>query len=98
MFHGTAWSDSPLIAEKMFNAFTRLCALHELMALLSIARQRIVEKDIQTLLAARLNDIEVICREESENPGRADVAGIKRATLEALRGLESTSAVAALKS
>ena len=98
LFQGASWSDSPHLAEKMFTAFMRFCVLHELMALLSVARQRVLEEDLQVLLAARLNDIEALCREEAESPGKADIAGIKRATLEALRGLESTSAIGALKS
>ena len=94
VFHGVSWSDSPHIAVKMFNAFGRFCVLHELMALLSIARQRFVEENIQTRLKTSLYEIEALCQEESVSPGSVDIAGIKRTTMNMLRGLESTAAAA----
>jgi len=96
MFQGAGWRESVQTAEKMFLAYTRLCVLHELMALLTIARQRVTEKDIQTLLDAGLNDIERQCRDEMANPGKIDISGIKRRNMEILHGLESTSMVSTL--
>jgi len=84
-------------AEKMFNAFTRLCILHELMALLTFARQRVTEKDIQNLLETSLHDIEQLCQDDMAAPGKIDIAGIKRQTMEILGGLKSTSMASAMK-
>lgn len=84
-------------AEKMFHAFTRLCDLHELMALLTIALQRVTEKDIQTMLETSLQEIEQRCQDEMASPGKIDIAGIKRQAMEILRGLESTSMASTLK-
>lgn len=97
MFQGAVWSESVHTAEKMFHAFTRLCDLHELMALLTIALQRVTEKDIQTMLETSLQEIEQRCQDEMASPGKIDIAGIKRQAMEILRGLESTSMASTLK-
>lgn len=98
MFKGAAWNDSTETAKNMFQAFTRLCVLHELMALLAIALEHISEKDIQIKLTSRLNEIESLCQAEMATPGESDITVIKQQTMELLRGLESTSAISALKS
>lgn len=98
MFQGTTWNKSAETAKKMFHAFTRFCVLHEIMALLSIAQQRVTEKDIQNNLDGKYLELEALCQEETENPGSIDIPMIKRQTTELLRGLESTSAVTLLKS
>ena len=97
MFPGASWNESAETAKKMFHAFTRLCILHELMALLYIAQQRVVEKDIQVELADKLHEIEALCRKESEDSVKADVTIIKRQTMEFLRGLDATSVARLLK-
>lgn len=97
IFEGATWRDSAQVAEKMFAIFMRMCVLHELMALLTIAQGHVMEKDFQTRLACRLKEIEVLCQEEAMGPGKVDVTVIKRRTTELLRELKSTPAVAAMK-
>lgn len=97
MFDGAAWRDSGQATEQIFIAFTRLCVLHELMALLTIARQRVMETDLQARLGSKLLEIEGLCRTEPVNPGATDVSMIKRQTMDLLRELESSSIVDTLK-
>ena len=96
MFPGASWKDSPETANDMFRAFTRLCVLHELMALLTFAQQHVAEEDIRAALAAKLHEIEALCRAEIKNPGKVDITVIKHQTMELLRSLESTSSISAL--
>ena len=98
MFQGATWKDSPETAKNMFQAFTRLCVMHELMALLTVALERVSEKDFQIKLSGRLHEIESLCQAEMVSPGETDITVIKHQTMELLRGLESTSAASALKS
>ena len=98
IFRGTTWKDSEETAQTMFQLFTRLCVLHELMALLTIAQQRVIEKDVQNKLSAQLQDIDALCRTEAVASGKTEITAIKRKTMGLLRGLESTSVVSTLKS
>ena len=84
-------------AKKMFEVFTRLCVLHELLALLSIARQRLPSPDIHSAIDTRLGEIEGLCRAELETPGSTDVGLLRKQIMTYLRGLESTPAAAALR-
>jgi predicted GNAT superfamily acetyltransferase len=83
LFKGASWQDSPQVAQQMFEAYTRLRPLRELMAMLTLA---IVRTDAgNTELKAKLNELETLCAATPETIMLADVRSIRQSTLLILR-------------
>jgi hypothetical protein len=89
LFKGAAWSDSPRTGARMFEAFRKVRALHELMALVQTALSHVHEP----ALSNRLAELDRCC----EAWETADLAAQRRQTLELLRQLADSPAVRALK-
>lgn len=98
IFKGATWRDPMEAGHEMFDVFTRLCVLHELMALITIALNNFSENDLQDRLSRMLLEIEALCDAEPAHQRAADVSAIKNRTMELLRGLKSFPATAALRS
>ncbi len=68
LFGGKSWRSSPELAEQMFSAYLRYRALHELMAMLALAIDR-VSPSKRSLLAEHLQRLDDLCASgEALNP------------------------------
>jgi hypothetical protein len=89
LFNGAAWSDSARTGARMFEAFRKVRALHELMALVHVALSHVAAP----ALSVKLGELERCC----EAWETADLAAERRETLALLRQLADAPAVLALK-
>jgi hypothetical protein len=89
LFGGAAWTDSPRTRARMLEAFAKVRALHELMALLHVALSHVDDP----ALSARLAELDGRC----DAWETVDLAAERRETLAVLRRLADAPAVLALR-
>lgn len=84
-FSGRHWRDSPASAREIFDAYSRLLRLHELMAMLAWAEPRAPAGHArQRLVELRLR-IDSACPAAVEGQGGAAIAGLREETMTLLR-------------
>jgi len=84
LFHGADWRVSGDVAVRMFCAYTRVAALHKLMALLAIAEAHAPSpRDVQ--LRAKRMELDELCRSEAAKGGTIDVAAARREVMALVR-------------
>jgi hypothetical protein len=87
-FRGRSWRDSPQSATEMFEAFRRGRALHECLAMLTLAA-RDAQPAAQALLLEELERVESVRREASTSEiGVIDTLALRREVLGLLHRLE----------
>ncbi len=86
LFAGCSWTASPQIARRMFAAYGKYRVLHELMALLETAIQRVPAGDA-TRLQERLRQINSLCESGAALEATVRVELIRSNTLQLLREL-----------
>jgi len=96
VFQGASWRDSVLTGKRMFEAFSRFRTLHELMALLIVARQHVKEKDILEKLDRKLKEIEKITVAETADCGRIEITTLRQEIMGFLREHVSLSKMAGI--
>jgi hypothetical protein len=87
LFNGASWQDSPELAVRMFDAYSRMRSLHELLVLLNAARTRFPQGPVNKEIDNRFAKIEQTCQSSEAVFAGADIDGIKRETLQLIRGL-----------
>jgi hypothetical protein len=88
LFKGASWRDSPELAERMFAAYAKMRALHELLVLLDAARTRITRPHLNTDIEARYQRIELACLCVEDAFSKVDSDSLKKETMLFLRGLQ----------
>ncbi len=83
LFQGRSWRDAPALAAPMFEAYARMCALHELLVLLFAARRRVPDAAAAEQVAALTQRVEAACVAAPQDPAalRSDVLATLRACL-----------------
>ena len=84
LFGGKSWRSSPELAPRMFDAYSRYRALHELMALLEVAIARAPSPDAQRLREAR-QFIDELCESEAALDEALPMAELRRDVLNRVR-------------
>lgn len=85
LFAGASWQDGPAVAARMFVAYARMRGLHELLVLLSAARQRAQDAGAAEQVAALARRVEVLCTGAPDVLAREDVAALRAEVLASLR-------------
>jgi hypothetical protein len=84
LFPGISWRASQEAAAQIFSAYTRLFALHRLMAMLAVA-----EAALLPLLASRIRSrrmqLDELCRSAERLAGRLDLGRLERETMSLVR-------------
>jgi hypothetical protein len=81
LFAGAHWEQSPAIASQMFDVYARVRALHELMAMLTLAVQHAGNDAQRQGLQACLDDLESLCANVASVPQQKALGQIKSQTL-----------------
>lgn len=84
LFGGRSWQSSPQVALQMFNAYFRYRALHELMALLEMAIQRVSPRDALQL-REQLRFIDGLCESGTAAADTVRIDAIRKDVLSRVR-------------
>jgi len=76
-----AWRQSAEAAAGMFQAYARMRALHEMLAMVTVAKQGVTEKAVSSRLQEVLAGLEQLC--EIESP--VDVVALRQRTVRQIR-------------
>ena len=90
LFGGQSWRSSPEIAARMFRAYGRYRALHELMALLQLAIARVPAADA-TALKRCLQELDAICRAGPELALSVSLSAVRNTVRTLLRATRETN-------
>ena len=89
MFGGASWRDGPAVAARMFDAYARMCSLHELLVLLSAAQRRARGAPALAAVTALAERVEAACAATPEVLLRSDPAGLRHDVLLGLRAWQA---------
>jgi hypothetical protein len=95
LFNKVAWTDSLEHAERMFDIFSRLRPLHELMAMLSLALTHAESAQKETLQNA-FDQLGAACRNETSITDNAKIASLKSAAQLALHQFSGSPGASSL--
>jgi hypothetical protein len=84
LFGGRSWKSSPELAPRMFEAYSRYRALHELMALLEVAISAASPGDLPRLQEMR-RDIDDLCESGEALAGTVAIDELRRGVLSRVR-------------
>jgi hypothetical protein len=92
LFDGASWKQSPEVAAQMFEVYSRVRTLHELMAMLTLAMEHARSDDLRLGLQRRLEEMEHHCAEIAHLPDLAHIVRLRSETLELVRSAVSIDA------
>lgn len=84
LFGGSSWRDSPDVALRMFNAYSRYRSLHHLMALLTLAIENVPSGDAVRLTGLR-DSIDRLCESGAAIDGSIPMRTLERVILARVR-------------
>ncbi len=82
LFGGANWSQSPEIAAQMFDSYERLRPLHELMAMVTLALDRVSDGDQRRVLQELVAELDLRCDQDL-----VDSVRLRREVVQRLRQL-----------
>jgi hypothetical protein len=89
-FQGVSWRDSPQSASQMFDVFRRVRALHELMAMLTLAMAYVHDREPLDELRGRLGELQALCSEETGALNGVDIVAERHRVVKLLQSVSNS--------